>query len=37
MYVLGIGTPCDLKLMRDGKPMNVTVTMESRPAAAKSS
>ena len=37
MYVLGIGTPCDLKLMRDGKPMNVTVTIESRAAAAKSS
>src|SRR5262249_21678678 len=37
MYVLGIGTSCELKLVRDGKPVNVTITIESRPAAAKSS
>jgi len=34
MYVLGVGTSCDLKLWRDGKPISITVTIEPRPAAA---
>ena len=34
MYVLGIGAKVELGLLRDGKPVRATVTIEPRPAEA---
>lgn len=37
LYVLGIGAPCELKLLRDGTPLTITVSIEARPGAATTS
>jgi len=37
LYVLGIGAEVELGLLRDGRPLRVTVTIEPRPAEASTS
>lgn len=37
MYTMGIGAPCELELLRNGKPLRVQVTIEARPPSATTS